>query len=67
MFPVESAGHAVECCDDGAKIAGFTAGHPFFLSDREFGRVIRPAAQNLDLFAQLDIWRRKDIFGMYEK
>ena len=57
----------MECRDDGAKIAGFPAGHPFFLSDRQFGRVIRPMAQNFDFFGQFDIWPGEDIFGTAEK
>jgi hypothetical protein len=67
MFRIESAGRAMERRDDGAKVAGFPAGHPFFLSDREFGRVISPAAQNFDFLTQLDIWRGEDIFGTLEK
>ena len=51
---------------DGVKIAGFSAGHPFFLGDSELGRVIRPAAQNLDFFTQLNLWPGKDIFGAFE-
>jgi len=66
MFRIESAGRAMEGRDDGAKIAGFPAGHPFFLSDRKFGCVISPAAQDLDFFAQFDIWPGKDIFGTFE-
>ena len=67
MLRVESAGRAMECRNDGAKIAGFPAGHPFFLSDCEFGRIISPATQNFDFFGQLDIRPGKDIFGPLEK
>lgn len=48
MLRIETAGDRDKRIEDPVEVARFATVHPFFLGDRKLGRVIGPAAQDLD-------------------
>jgi hypothetical protein len=66
MLCIEPAGDRDECIENPVEVASFAAVHLIFLRYRKLGRVIGPAAQDLDLLVLPEACIADDILRRLE-